>query len=458
VSRVRLRLIAAAVYVLAWALSSWIEPRRETGVFPIDPPTPFLHYSPEGLPRGRVLVVHGMAASKETTQLISAALTDGGFEVYAIDLPGHGDSPVGFDVTFGERAIRHTLDRIGMNTIVVGHSLGAALLLDLAAKDQFSTMVLLSPAPTPIQEIHADRVLLVIGRFDIPRFRAFAPIVAGIGGDHVEFRTLPWGGHSAAIFNPGYMSSIVAWLAGEAGSARTVARLALLVTMLISGVVIGVGFMPRRSDQSPPVPIRLPTILVRYVVACGGALLILKAVNPLRWLSLFGTDYLIGFLFIAGVLLWMQKHEALRRNGSALFRAVMAAAFVIVVLGYAASPVLRFGLGNGRWWRFPLIALASVPLFAFDELNLRRIRSLWKSIAGAILTRALLWAFLAMGALLLNRESAFLVLITHLIVLFWLALWFAAGVIRRNTQDPVAAALFSALVQGWAFAAWFIKL
>jgi hypothetical protein len=54
-----------------------------------------------------------------------------------------------------------------------------------------------------------------------------------------------------------------------------------------------------------------------------------------------------------------------------------------------------------------------------------------------------------------NRQAAFLLLLTHLIILFWIFLWFAAGLVRRRT-DPFAAALFAAILQGWLFAALFI--
>ena len=74
----------------------------------------------------------------------------------------------------------------------------------------------------------------------------------------------------------------------------------------------------------------------------------------------------------------------------------------------------------------------------------------------ALITRTILWAFLITGVLLLNRDAAFLVLIAHLMVFFWLGLWFGAYVVHRHTQDSFAAALFAALVQGWAFAAWFV--
>ena len=76
----------------------------------------------------------------------------------------------------------------------------------------------------------------------------------------------------------------------------------------------------------------------------------------------------------------------------------------------------------------------------------------------AVLSRVLIGAFILIGILVLNRHHAFLVLIAHLMVLFWIALWFGADVIHRHTEDPFAAALFAALVQGWAFAAWFVTI
>jgi hypothetical protein len=319
-------------------------------------------------------------------------------------------------------------------------------------------VALLSPAPTPVAEIHAHRLLVAHGRFDIPAFSVFAPTVADIGGARADSIEFPWGGHSAAIFNPGYVSAVVKWIAGGDPKSNTLARQVLLIVMLISGVVFGASLLPARPVRPPAPSVYLPLLLVRYVVACGVAIVVLKAVNPLSWLRAFGMDYLVGYMFVAGVILWLQKPEMLTSNRTALVKAGAAAAFVILVLGFgAASLVIRMGLGGGRWWRFPIMVLALLPLFAFDELNLR-LPSIWKSAAAAVLTRMLLVAFLTTGLLLLNREAAFLVIIAHLIVVIWLALWWAAGAIRRHTHDPASAALFSALVHAWVCAAIFVKL
>ena len=115
-------------------------------------------------------------------------------------------------------------------------------------------------------------------------------------------------------------------------------------------------------------------------------------------------------------------------------------------------------LSGDRWWRFPAILAAGLPFFASDERMIRHLEPRWKCIGVALLTRGLLLAFLLAGVLILNRENAFLVLIAPLITLLWIGLWFAAGVVYKSTSDPSASGMFSALVQGWAFAAWFVIL
>jgi pimeloyl-ACP methyl ester carboxylesterase len=402
-----------------------------------------------------VLVVHGLDVSKEIMQLLSAALADAGFEVYSIDLPGHGDSTAPFSAPFAEDAIRNVVTSIGGRPMVVGHSLGAGLLLDLAADQDFSSMVLLSPPPTSLEQIHADRVLVVSGRFDVPRIRTFAPVLAGIGEPHLEWWYLRWAGHSSAIFNPVYVRRIVQWLGGNGSQTRTGARLMWAGLMFIAAVVAGVALLPGRAGAARVTA--TSSLLVRYVGAAGLAIVVLKILVPLRWLHLFAADYLVSFLLLSGLLLLVQQREPFRFSGRGAAKSAGAAAFVIVVLGIAAGgQVLHMSLNSVRWWRFPIIALASLPLFAVDELWIRSIAPRWKSNAVAVITRVLLGAFVLTGILVLNRESAFLVLIVHLVVMFWVALWFAADVVHRHTQNPYAAAVFAALVQGWAFAALFV--
>jgi pimeloyl-ACP methyl ester carboxylesterase len=449
--------------VLAWIQSAALGPKHESGVLPIDPPTPYIHYFGETPNRGRVLVVHGLDVSKETIGLFSSALADGGFDVYAMDLPGHGDSKVGFQTDLAQQAISNAKRYLGEKIFVAGHSMGAGLLLDLAETEQFSTMVLLSPPPISIAEIHAERVLIATDRMDIPRIRSFVPIAADIGSPNVEAWDLPWGGHSALIHNPAYVRQIVEWLGGDGTKTRTTSRLLWLVLMFAAVVTFGVSLLPGRSLEFADVS--ASTVFARYIVAFGVGLLVLKFVNPMGWVRLFATDYLIGFFFVAGLCslamegnIKTQGHPA-HRLKKGIATAMLAAVFVIGVPGFlVVSRALHMSLSDGRWWRFPCFAIAAFPLFMSDELTIRHIQPRWKSEMVALLTRILLLAFLLTGVLTINRGDAFLVLIAPLITVFWIALWFASGVIHRNTQNPIAAAMFAAILQGWAFAAWFVTI
>jgi pimeloyl-ACP methyl ester carboxylesterase len=178
-----------SVFVLAGILSRPLQ-IHEKGIFETTPPSPYFHYSPQGTDRGKVLVIHGLDASKETMNLLSLGLSDAGFNVYSMDLPGHGDSTVGFNAVLAARAVASALDELGPETIVVGHSLGGALLLDLANDRSFSKMVLLSPAPTAVDRIRADHVLVLTGQFDLPAILKFVP---QLSSPQIELQSIPWG-------------------------------------------------------------------------------------------------------------------------------------------------------------------------------------------------------------------------------------------------------------------------
>jgi hypothetical protein len=271
-----------------------------------------------------------------------------------------------------------------------------------------------------------------------------------------------------------YIKRVVDWLGGDGEKARTVWRIACLVVMFVAGIVFGIKLIdPHRPSSAEKGS--FSESLVRYVVASGAAILVLKFVNPVKWLRLFATDYLIGFVLLAGILLTVaalgeaqarqRAASIIGRRGAVIFRpysfatALIAAGYVIVVLGFAVSShIVHMSLSGDRWWRFPCIAAAGLPLFFADEAIIRPLRPRWKSILAALVTRALLLAFLLVGVLILDRENAFLFLIAPLITIFWIGLWFASGTVHRGTENALATALFAALVQGWAFAAWFVTI
>jgi hypothetical protein len=133
---------------------------------------------------------------------------------------------------------------------------------------------------------------------------------------------------------------------------------------------------------------------------------------------------------------------------------IAAALYLIAVPGVmVVSEFTQITLSDGRWWRFPAITLLSLPLFWADEILIQSMTSRWKAAAVGIVTRVLLAAIVITAVLTVYREAAFVLLISGFLLIFWIALWFVAGIIHRRTADPLATAIFCSLIQGWVFAA-----
>jgi hypothetical protein len=461
--RLFIGIISAGLFLLGFERTAALQPAREKGILQTAPPTPYIHYISGIDPHRRVLVVHGLDSNKEFMQILCSALADGGFEVYSIDLPGHGDSTANFNGVLARKTLEQAVSLLNPD-IAVGHSMGAALLIDLAHEVKFRTLVLISPVPTQVNGLQFENTLATTERWDIPVVNEFAPQLEG-----VELRKFGWGMHSSALVNPGQLREIVSWLGGDAARLRTVARLVWLGCMFAAGISLAIVLFPGRSQISNDAAAFSQTeMLISFVFAGGISIIVQRFVVVLRWVRLYATDYMVSFLFVAGLallaILALQRRPIGFRVESAagpvvFGKAIGAAAYVIVVFGLlTGSHLIHMTLTDGRWWRFIVIAAASFPLFLFDEIAVRHAGSGWRNAVVAIGTRALLTAWVATGVLMFNRESAFLALLMGLISSFWVALWFFTGLVGRNLQNAAATALFAALVQGWMFAAWFVTV
>jgi pimeloyl-ACP methyl ester carboxylesterase len=468
--RFRIGLLSLCLLVIAAAMMfrPGGEARRDRGVFPTDPPTSYFHYTPSQPAKGRVLVVHGLNSNKQIMNVFSSAMAGAGFEVYSIDLPGHGDSPAGFEATRARSAVEQVLQELG-DVTVIGHSLGAGLLLDLANDHDFKSMVLLSPPPTPVNRIRAERLLVFTGEYDLPRISAFVPELEEGGAKSVDIRTAPWAGHSAAVFRSDTITQIVEWLGVGATNVRIAPQLIGMALLLAWSIATGILLLSGRSIQGNKQD--LAKVSVWYVGATLLATVICTAVPFHRVLGLFATDYLVGVMFVAGIILcaaFFQPQIQNARSQTAptvgrmrvareIAQAFLAAVYVIVVPGLLIlSPVVHLTPSGGRQWRLPLIILAALPLFIADEVFIRPIRPWWKAAMIAVVTRLVLAGLTVTAALTVSRADAFLGLIIHLIAAFLIVLWFAGELVRRQVQDPIATAFFISVVYGWAAAALFV--
>lgn len=98
-----------------------------------------------------IVLVHGIGHRRQAWRDVIGRLSDD-FDVIAIDLPGHGESPdVALDGRSAKDALRseleELLDHLGITQpIVVGNSLGGLIALEAGADQLASSVVCLSPA------------------------------------------------------------------------------------------------------------------------------------------------------------------------------------------------------------------------------------------------------------------------------------------------------------------------
>jgi len=456
--RFTLAIAFSLIFIAAGVAYYRLPGTRQAGVFNIDPPTPYFHYINSGS-RGRVLVVHGLDANKNLMNILCYALADAGFDVLAIDLPGHGASKVPFNAVLADETVGHILEKLGTDTIPIGHSLGGAFLLDFANDHPVKNMVLFSPAPTGIDTVMTSRLLLFDGTFELPPFRKFARQIAATAEGAAELHDLPWTGHSGALTKPGVLRTVAGWLGGDSSRIQTGKRLGLLMTMLISSLAVGILLLQGTAKETLRIVPALNgnTLVVFYIAAAFAAVALLRWIPVAAWLRMFATDYLIGFLFLTGLILCLRGFRA-RMSPRALTTGVAAAAYVIAIPGFlVVSEFVQISLTPERLWRFPAIFALGLPLCLADEMYLRPGPPLRAGLR-FLLTRALFAAIVIWATLMWSRDASFLLLIVHIMVVFWLAVWIAGGLVYRRTQDQLATAVFASIVQAWIFAALFVTV
>jgi pimeloyl-ACP methyl ester carboxylesterase len=145
-------------------------------------------------PKRSVLLIHGMSSSQSTWWRVGPALEARGWEVGTVDLAGHGGRSIGAVRSVAALAEDVVAQRPDGATLVVGHSLGAIVALELvAAMPAYARGVLLEDPPA------------------LGERRAAGDIAGDIGREVMRARTDP---HSA----------IAAMLAGHPGWTRRDAR------------------------------------------------------------------------------------------------------------------------------------------------------------------------------------------------------------------------------------------
>jgi pimeloyl-ACP methyl ester carboxylesterase len=459
--RFSIAMLLLLVLIQSSAAYSGLPGVRQSGTFDTNPPTPYYHYTNRIQPRSRLLVVHGLGGNKDMLSPLCYGLADAGIEVFSIDLPGHGSSTEHFNAVEASDVVRQILTRLGPDTNVLGHSFGGALLLDITSSLPVKSMVLFSPAPTKVDQVLADRVLLFQGQLDLAEVRRFTPDLNMTLEGRVDFYDLPWTDHTGGLVDPHVIQQVADWLGGDPLQVHPMMRSILPTIMLLSSLgfgilLLGLGKPSPAAAESAVEPISFNNMIVLYIGAALLGAVLPNFIDVTRWLHLFAADYLVAVIFIAGLVLCFACPRVRVAPGPLLI-GIAAAAYAIAVPGLMVlSKFTQMWLAAPRFLRFGAMTVLTLPFFFADEMLVRPIRPRWKGIIVMLLTRALLAAIIVTAVLEWKHDSGFLYFMMDSIFYFWIGLWFTGWLIDHRTNDALATAAFMAIVQGWVFAALFV--
>ena len=279
-----------------------------------------LHFVPaQPGPHPVALLAHGSFCSKEMFFRYGEALAHAGFECFAIDFPGHGESSQPFTVASLGNSLTADTHAIGPIDVFVGHSMGGYVGGEVVNEGGLRPRLFIAIGSLPVLDAPAPSLLLMSGQFD--EFDPPASVRARTDA-HVEI--FPWCDHLFELYDP------------------------RMVNAAVKAACAAVGKVP------PAAPTRWHWRLAGMILGWLGAIGLAKAalvfcrrsVGWTRWrVPIFAIILLGANVLVTGT--WMGAMPHLRRLP------IQIIAGIIIWLVAA-------GLGRLRVPRWSLLALAGV--------------------------------------------------------------------------------------------------
>lgn len=386
---------------------------------------------PGGAALGTAVVFHGLSANRKLMLYLGQNLTTAGLRVFIPDLPGHGDNTDAFSFARAHQcatAAVETLIRthqIGPETtILVGHSMGAAIAIGMADREPVAATIAISPGPLVMPQRMPANLLVFVAQFDIPAVKREADAIAAAAGANrngpedfaearaFELETLAHAAHTSGLYSPEVISVSLDWvrqtlaasfarrgerfpevavgvapfqnfagcLLGSLNGLLGILALAIPFIALagkISAPLPGASgsppvpassSAPSGAPPSSPAPAATPSrwlALLEFAVSALVAVFLLKLGIPLRFLHIYSGDYLVStFLIVAALLLLLNRggaKAAWRPSARQLAPAAVAAFLLVLGIGaWLNWQLTDVWMNAARWLRF-----AGVLPFAF---------------------------------------------------------------------------------------------
>ena len=483
----------------AWAIHRTEFPRKDSIIIAGDCHMPVTIVEPSKTPRGTALVFHGLAADRRIMQTLGDYLAvNDRLRVYLFDLPGHGDNTDTFSFARADACARVTVESLVRSgeidpkrTILVGHSMGGAIVIRAADREPVAGTIALSPAPMPLPQRMPANLLVFSAQFDLPILRRAAQTLAQAAGgeraktdDFLEARAFhlevtPFSDHVSLLSDPRVFRQAGHWIDntlgitshGQAGDteshayAKAAPFVGLLGILLLFPLCLSIATKiagPRTADlvgANPPIKLAL----AEGSVCALANVLILALFVPLGFLRMYTGDYLASLLLIAGALLlalnWRAAKQSLRIDARGLLAAAALGLAVMLCIGLWLNwQVADLWMNAPRWLRFAaLLPVTWVYCFS-EEVMLGPVGHGSRRAARFALCLALraeLWLACLLTYYTLASGQVLILILVASLALFSILQRLATDSLRLRTGSPTAAALFGAILAAWFIAAIF---
>jgi pimeloyl-ACP methyl ester carboxylesterase len=457
---------------------------------------------------GSAILIHGLSANRRLMMYLAEDFAGHGFQSYAIDLPGHGDSKDGFSFLRAQNCATAAVEALTQShaidpktTILIGHSMGASIAIRMADGDPMAATIAISPGPTIPPKRMPTNLLVFSASADLRFLKQEAQsLFDSAGGDRTapddfaqrrafELQRIPRSSHTSLISDRRVAHNSELWAMRTLFpdiSTETIALNLDLATYetfgngrrrLAGGVLGLVGillifplavsiFATIGGATSPEVPGLTPRVgmLLAEVAICAMAgVLILTLGVPLKFLHLYTGAYLASLLLMVGLLLLICNFgfaleyaslKPVRLVGAAL----LGFATFLAIGGWLNWQLSDAWLNAPRWLRFAGILPFLWIYFFAEEVVLGPVRSggaRAKRFAVFLALRLEIFLAGALGYYALASGQVLLVLLFVYLAIFSILQRLATDALRSRTGAATAAALFGAILGSWFVASLF---
>lgn len=490
--------------VSTWAIRRTEPPHRELILADAHCRTPITVIEPEA-PKiaGSGVVFHGLSANRRIMEGLGVSLSQEGLRVYLIDLPGHGDNTDAFTFARAQECAAAAVESLTSSgqidpkrTVLVGHSMGAAIAIRMADREPAAATIAISPAPMTLPRRMPANLLVFSAGSDLRMLKRQALELAhAAGGDRTggddflqqrafHLESVSYATHTSLLFDWRVNAESRRWIrealspaarsAPEPGGSHLIdfvhhGRLVNGVAGSFAGLIGLLLAFPllatvaaRASGPAPTeVPGARPTLMLTEGAVCAlAAALLLEVFVPLRFLHIYAGDYLASLLLAVGVPLlalnWKTARQSLPSDAWSILAAAALGLAVMLGIGLWLNwQIDDMWLDGPRWMRFAAI-LPVAWIFSFAEevmlgpveTGRRRARRFGLFLA----LRAELWLACLLAYYSLASGQVLIVILVTFLTLFSILQRLATDALRIRTATATATAIFSAILSAWFIA------